>query len=580
MFKRKFMMGGIATLAMVVVVGSGFAVWNFETSDDASKGIYNLGLYVTPNVETVGTVSTNNDYALILDQGALPELKMVDGENSSSVRESLAENADYYKRGIYVGKLKRNSDALDDFVRLPNGSIDYDQIGSVNGFWIQEISDAQSVVAENINQMEFTTKIKIRQDLAKYVQVRNDENTSSSGYNPGSTLETEPGVEVPDEKSRYVTYTYSWGSLNDVLKLQGEKFRITKTFAEIADMFGAEGKFKETSSKDKNAFYKAMAQAYSASSDFKKVDGDVVFPESDWNYQEGGNLVNWKDEAPAVDVLQNAFRQYLSKEKGYTGTIEESDCYNTTSAGLTLRGHKALKTYMRYNKSTYVVDNFFGSYADATNSIDNGYDSNTQAVSIAYFMYYKTSGVDLSKQDSFSNEQVMSSDDEPQPQYTEITTTLFDTLKEGPDPKYTEEDEKNYITFGETKIEVVDCYYFEYKLDTSNYGADGNKNLENTMQYENIKFIYYPYSYNASDEDESGIKDKLNSEIVNLDDNLKETIAFIRKPATGDEYDDMLKNIHVDLDPDTKQQKVDLSMKYVVIEFGSNLTVSGSGIRS
>ena len=554
MFKRKFMMGGIATLAMLVVVGSGFAVWNFETSDDASKGIYNLGLYVTPNVETVGTVSTNNDYALILDQGALPELKMVDGENSSSVRESLADNADYYKRGIYVGKLKK--DERGEWQTLPNGAIDYDQISTVNGFWIQEISDAQAVVAENINQMEFTTKIKIRKDLARFVQVRNDDNTNSKAYKVADDLEL-------IDKEEYVTYTYNWGSLNDVLTQNGENYRITKTYHDLWELASLE----QYDNDGGEALKTAMFNAYN-----KLNEPDL------------SNKEELKDEdAPAVDVLQDALRN-----QSYSGKVKEDDCYNsvkpnfsdgkTIGGGLTLRGHQAIKAYVVYEKET----NSLRYYSGAAPQLKPD-----EALSIVYFMHFNknVSGEYLKTQDSFLN------DFNNEAQYTEITSynlKLLENKEAGSnEPKYNEfKDEtgnvtQKTLTFTDDSsdvdgivktFEIVNCYYFEYKLDTSNYGADGNENMDHTMQYENIKFIYYPCTKGeeANWEEKGGIF------------NTSSKIQYIRKPATGDEYDDMITNSVEDgglgIAQNPGDPAVSLDTKYVIVEFSSQLTVAASDI--
>lgn len=207
------LLSGLAFVAVAVIVGSGFAVWNFESGDDASKGIYNIGLYVTPKVDTVGTISTNNDYALILDQGALPQL---------TKEETLAQNKDYYKRGIYVGQLKKKAEG-DGFETLPTGSYDYTQIPTLTGYWIQEAEDAQNIVGENVNDMSFQTTIKLRKKaIARYVQV----NTEDGLY------EIDEAASAKDE---YINYVYNWGNLGDVLKNVDGQYRITKTKKEFYD---------------------------------------------------------------------------------------------------------------------------------------------------------------------------------------------------------------------------------------------------------------------------------------------------------------------------------------------------------
>ena len=180
MFKQKIFMSLALFATCTAIVGTGFAVWNFETIDETAKGVYNFGLYVTPNVASFGTVSVNKDYALILDQGE----KIKDPDTGFDVDSDFEKYPDYYKRGITVGELTRNKnyvpnsadpDTRFEFEVDENNNYKYTNVDSLGGVWVQSQEDAKTIATENINDMVFTTKIRLKKKLAKYVQVRNDE---------------------------------------------------------------------------------------------------------------------------------------------------------------------------------------------------------------------------------------------------------------------------------------------------------------------------------------------------------------------------------------------------------------------
>lgn len=553
MRNKKFLMSSLAALAMVAVVGSGFAVWNFDNDADSVKGIYNLGIYVTPEVSTIGSVSTNNDYALILDQGALTQFSSKD--ESIAKEQHFGATEAYYKRGIYVGKLKKkeasvvDSSSSAEFETYPNGSYVYEQVPSISGYWIQEMADAQSIVAENVNEMSFTTSIKLREDLARYVQVRND----YGKYVLNNTdFVVEKVGEGEDAKNfNYVEYNYNWGKLDDVLKPAGSNYRITKTFKEIYDLCDL----------DKDAkFIEAMDTKYSDS----------------WQTNS--------EDAPRIDDLQNVFRNDVKLDPEKSLSITEDDCYNTTANGLTLRGHKALKVYAEY------VNKEFVAYHN-TQSSDCSYVP-------MYFMNYDKSS---------------SSEDNAIKDASAFANLIKPTSLElvgGKD--YTEVISKdaieNKITVGDLSFDVVECYYFKYYLTTTNYGPDGDPNAnpdaveegadKDKKYYENARFIYYPQTsykfkeaYDAEADGETKPHGKYKDDFVQSEyafdssenskrlNTLTDRIDYVKKPANDKEYEVMfesfLKNSGVG-GSDKKEQVVDLNNRYVIVEFGSNMTTKGS----
>ena len=531
MFKKKMAMGGLAVLAMTVVIGTGFAVWNFETSDDASKGIYNIGLYVTPKVDTVGTISTNNDYALILDQGENPSL----GKDGT-----LATNKDYYKRGIYVGELEKDESSPSGFKTLPNGSYSYKQVSELSGFWIQTVDDAKAIVAESVNDMTFTTTIKLRKKaIARYVQVNLDDE-----YYVDSAA---------SENDIYINYVYNWGNLSQVLTNDKGILKVNK-----------------------GEFYKLAEQDSSA------------------NNQWLGDNVDWEDSADAINPLTDLKGEL---PKGVT----EADIYNVAGSksadqdgnippvggDLTLRSHYALVTYMLFDTKRNVPLKFFGTDDAAQivrrneygelNSLTDGQASPADCVvSIAYFMYYKTDARedDLKNLSTFANE------------------------KANDDSSLTEVTSDENVEIGEQSFAVKECYYFKYTLDVSNYGEAGK---DGDRQYENARFSYYPKTADESDgpadvnidktlegiltksykDGYDGIPNGLDAYDSQIAGEHEEFVskAYYKKPSKVEEYQNMLKIFkYMSGTPsaDESSQFVQLGDRYVVVEFSSELITKAS----
>lgn len=548
MKNKKLLISGLAAMAMVVVVGSGFAVWNFETGDESAKGMYNFGLYVTPNVETIGTVSTNNDYALILDQGGLPNLE--DGK-------TLADNPDYYKRGIYVGELKKNPNydaketsdpsKMNEYVTLPNGSYAYDQVSELSGFWIQEQTDAQSIVAENVNDMFFETKIKLKKDnLAKYVQVRLDDGLYKASLDE-------------DDLKEYVTYKYNWGNLSSVLKGGVDSdYRITKTKGEIYTEISAMPDSSVEGSK-----VKTWLDAHDDDNvDAKWKDNDEIISEGDISSLVSGDL-----------------NEILTEDDFYLRT---SGSEEDGGMGLSLRSHKALKAYVVYNDTTGAVAQICANQEDAdkalkpTSESSGSLESQGYKSSIGYFMYYKaglSSEEDLKDISYFSNEK------------NDVATEEVDAA--------------DSLIIGTKSFEVKECYYFRYTLNTTNYGSTGIS--ENTMLYENARFCYFPYTkadltYTTDDDNR---KDHIQNtwyktviDEANLANNLKDgvllnttdDVSFIAKPTDSTSLKAMISTFNVSAAGAAEssatsaniEQKVDLSQQYVIVEFGSEMRTAGT----
>lgn len=535
MFKKKMAMGGLAVLAMTVVVGTGFAVWNFETSDDASKGIYNLGLYVTPKVDTVGTVSTNNDYALILDQGDIPTL----GEG-----QTLATHPDYYKRGIYVGELEKEGDG---FKTLPNGSYSYKQVSELSGFWIQTVDDAKAIVAESVNDMTFTTTIKLRKAaLARYVQVNLDDGIYYIDN------ETSKNVEYD-----YIDYVYNWGNLSEVLTNDRGILKYNK-----------------------REFY-----------DTYHEKDEEWFAEKDWSSRE-------EQIDPLTDLAG-----------GLPQGVAESDIYNVVASrdiktdgktpvggNLTLRSHYAVVTYILFDTKNNVPLQVFGDNDSAQQAKEQPFNRGGElgmvpvqdlAVSVAYFMYYKTglADTDLKNIESFANEQ-STSEDESAIKYTEVTKT-----------------ENDNIELANINFEIKECYYFKYTLNVINFGSEGVKDAREETDkryYENARFSYYPSTQGESDgpAESASINDTLSELLTDsysrkyaaiYEEKVKANYdsfiskAYYKKPAKVEEYNNMLALFQLmsgnDYSTDSAQF-VKLGDRYVVVEFSSELITkasSGSG---
>lgn len=505
MYKRKLLIGGIATLAMVVVVGSGFAVWNFETGDDASKGIYNLGLYVTPKVETVGTVSVNNEYALILDQGALPQL---------SGEATLDTNPDYFRRGIYVGKLRSKEDGT--YETLPNGSYAYDEVSNLSAVWIQSKEDAEATIAENVNDIEFTTTIKLKKTLATYVQVRPNLN-----YMGTKTQEEIFVVDKDQPDTDYVSYTYNWGKLSDVLVL-GED-----------SQYHTEWRRREVCEIVQNREWKETHCG---------IDGGE--PTGD-DWRNDNTFLTMED----LEKLPPKFSE------------NETKIYRTSNLGLYLKPCNAVMVYMIYDAITGKAHSFYTDSASAE-KVRGGLDTKDHdyQVSVSYFKYVKD-GSELKNDDSdlFVNE--VPTDKESEISYKAVEGTIeVNTTDDS----------------GTLEFKTTECYEFTYSLNTANYGPKGTTVVTDAESgatttkylYENSRFVYYPYDF--ADSTEPPLKgDDVFTNVSGVE--------YVKKPSSFDEYQDMLKAFTGDAVEGS--QFVDLSQKYVVVEFGSRLITKGSSVQ-
>lgn len=535
LYKKKFLISFLTLLTLIVVIGSGFAVWNFDTEDDSSKGIYNLGLYVTPNVESLGTVSLNNDYAMILDQGDLDGI----------VTNDLEHDLNYYRRGISIVELKPDPDNPGNFLTKDDGSYDYDPVKQLTAVYVAAQEDTQKILTENINDMRFLTKIRLRKKLATYVQVRpNDSYAGTQDEN-----NTIFGVQDPLKESlledEYVEYLYEWGNLSDVLRIENGEFHTEWKKGEVCDIV-----------RDKTTDF------------YNNYCNDTDASKNSWRDEE-------KDDFLAManyDILPDGFK------------LNPTGIYKTSELGLYLIPCRGIKTYTVYDKTAGQIVGFFNNN-DAANtfvtdktSAQGGYQGHDLVVTLAYYKYYKKEYLTASEQDInlkpdlFTNEVPQGSTD-----YSSDNDERLGNLGSSGSRLTVGSEGSSY------EFDVFDCYTFTYLLNVATYdGKEGNEPAEGAYAHENARFIYYPCSQTQlGDEMPNEFKDHEDQFVLNTlknayygDGRENSSFKFLKKPTTVGDYEDMLKSFEIS-DKSTGQF-VDLEMRYVIVDFTSELITKAS----
>ncbi len=513
LYKKKFLISFLTLLTLIVVIGSGFAVWNFDTEDDSSKGIYNLGLYVTPNVESLGTVSLNNDYVMVLDQGDLTGID----------EKRLGEDVNYYRRGISIRQLRPDATNSGRFEIGEDGTYVRDPVKQLTAVYVAAQEYTQKILTENINDMRFLTKIRLRKKLATYVQVRpNDSYLGTTGE--ASIFEVQDKEKISLLDDEYVEYLYDWGNLSEVLLIENGEFH-------------TEWKKREVCSISQDETFKNS----------HCVDG--LDPIQDWR----------NDDSFLTD---GDIGELPQKMQTTPSTINR-----TSNLGLYLVPCRGIKTYTVYDKTAGQIVGFYNNQSDAEEFIANntstgeGYQGHDLVVTLAYYKYYKDGETRTTESDLFTNE------------------------KEAyPDVKYNDAPSEGSLQIGTVSFDVFDCYTFTYTLNVATYdGKEGNEAAEGPYAYENARFIYYPCEQSVSGriipnqfEGENMSKFVLNTLEYAYDGGREENSSFRyrMKPITVALYEEMLRSFETD--DSSTGQFVDLEMRYVIVDFTSELITKAS----
>lgn len=167
MFSRKLLTIGAPILGMVAIVGSGFSAWHFQTETTEEK---ELTIELTP-IADYGTITFNEtEYKVVLDQGGY---------------ENLSDDT----KGISV----------------VNG--EGSEVSAIEIDFSIAANDYQVLVDDGLGQLNVTTYILVKTELAAYVNVTNSDFTSATveGYDGYSVFSrAQSNVTLSDDSSNKV----------------------------------------------------------------------------------------------------------------------------------------------------------------------------------------------------------------------------------------------------------------------------------------------------------------------------------------------------------------------------------------